>query len=110
MRETRTIGGVTYAPGARFRVVAEGVKLSGWVCSGPYSWSGWGQDLKPGDVITCTGFGADTGSDPGYGVQFTSEASIAAGAGGCDVRPMAGGMFDYRPAPGLLELVEASDG
>jgi hypothetical protein len=64
---------------------------------------GWSQQLRPGDLLTCTGYGPGFGGDPGYGVEFTSAAAEAAGASHCEVRPSAGGVFDYRPAPGLLE-------
>jgi hypothetical protein len=100
---SRTFDGVEYAPGSRFRVAAEGVTLSGLVPDGPSCWRGWKQALAVGDVVTCTGYGAGFGSDPGYGVHFTSERSLAEHAGFCALRPGAGNMFSYRPQPGLLE-------
>lgn len=102
--------GVHYAPGRRFRVIAEGAQLEGMVPEPDYrgsAWRGWQQSLEPGDVVTCTGFGAGWGGDPGYGVEFTSDQAEAERAGNCEIRPMAGGIFNYRPAPGVLEPDES---
>jgi hypothetical protein len=104
-RVSRAFDGLVYAPGARFRVVAEGGRLSGWASSGRSSWSGWSQQLHVGDVIVCTGFGAGWGSDPGFGVEFTSEVSAAAGVGSCEFYPSDGGAWSYRPPVGFLEPV-----
>ena len=108
-RRAVTYDGVAFAPGRRFRVISEGVTLDGMVAEqGGYS--GWRQQLRPGDLLTCAGYGPGFGADPGYGVEFTSPASEAARACCCQVRPMAGGVFSYRPAPGLLEPADAEEG
>jgi len=106
IRNAHTIEGVTYAPGARFRVVKEGARLSGWVPIRGGS-RGWRQDLHVGDVIECTGFGRGMGSDPGYGVEFVSEESKAAGAFHVDFFPAAGGIWSYHPAEGFIEPEES---
>lgn len=94
-RRAVTYDGVTYAPGARFRVIREGVILEGMVPErGGYA--GWQQHLQPGDVVTCTGY------SPGWGVEFTSAESATARARNCEIRPPAGGAFEYHPAAGLL--------
>ena len=98
--------GVTYAPGAVFRVISEQAVLAGWV-AGLGGCSGWRQQLRSGDVLTCTGDGPGLGADPGYGVEFTSADSEAAGAFHCEVWPMTGGAFASRPAPGLIEPGDA---
>lgn len=105
MRVARTIDGVTYAPGAKFRVVGRGARLSGWTPAGPGAYDGWGQRLNPGDVIECTGHGPGFGSDPGHGVEWTSEQAKEAGAHSIDFWPNEGGMWNYHPAPGFLEPV-----
>jgi hypothetical protein len=102
-RRAAIYDGVTYAPGARFRVVREGATLDGWVAELAGGCRGWRQRLRPGDLLTCTGDGPGLGADPGHGVEFTSAQSEAAGAFHCEVRPMTGGAFTSRPAPGLLE-------
>ena len=105
-RSAATFDGVDYAPGRRFRVVREGLRLDGWVASRhPGASDGWTQELHPGDILTCTGYGPGSGGDPGYGVEFTSEQSEAAGAFHCDIWPMHGDVFSYRPPPGFLEPV-----
>lgn len=104
-RTARTIDGVEYAPGARFEVLAP-CRLLGW---GPVMNSasrGWSQELAAGDVIECTGFGAGWGSDPGFGVEWTTERSRADGAGYLELHPSVGGAFSYHPAPGLLRRIE----
>jgi hypothetical protein len=108
-RTTVTYDGVAYAPGRRFRVAREGLRLSGMVPSGPSAWSGWAQELHPGDIVTCTGYGPGWGSDPGYGVEFATEQSRSAHAGGCEIRPSVGGVFAYRPPPGALVPVRSED-
>jgi hypothetical protein len=101
-RRAVTRDDVTYAPGARFRVIRAGVTLDGIVPEqGGYG--DWQQHLQPGDVVTCTGYGPGWGADPGYGIEFTSAGSEAARAIHCKIRPMTGGLFDYRPAPGSLQ-------
>lgn len=108
-RRTVTWDGVTYAPGARFRVISEGVTLDGMVPE-PGGYRGWRQQLRPGDVVTCTGYGPGWGGDPGYGVEFTTAESEAARACHCEIRPMAGGLFNFRPAPGLLQAEDTLPG
>lgn len=105
-RQTRELDGTTYAPGARFRVIKAGARLHGWtpVRGGA---NGWSQELAVGDVITCTGFGPGMGSDPGHGVEFTSDAVTADGAFHVDFFPQVGGIWAYRPAPGYLEAIPA---
>lgn len=76
------------------------------------SWSGassWKQQLRPGEELTCTGWGLGFGSDPGYGVEFTSAESEAARAINCHINPMVGGIADYRPASGVLTSVDAAE-
>ena len=103
MRTARTLDGIEYAPGAQFRVIKEGTRLIGMVPIAPHTQQGWGQALKSGDIVTCTGFGPGWGSDPGYGVEFTTPESITAHAGSCQLIPSTGGMWAERPAPGILE-------
>ncbi|SRR6266536_2322690 len=102
-RRSVTFDGTEYAPGATYRVMVTGLKLHGMINAGPSAWGMWSQDLQPGDILTCTGYGAGFGGDPGYGVEFTSEASETAGAFHCDVSPQAGDVFSYRPPPRSLE-------
>lgn len=104
-RVAQTFDGTRYAPGARFRVLAP-CRLSGFTPARGGA-DGWSQTLAPGDVITCTGFGAGWGSDPGFGVEFTSDAALAARAYHCDLSPSVGGVWGYRPRPGLLEPLPA---
>jgi hypothetical protein len=104
-RRAVTHDGVHYAPGWRFLVVAEGLRISGMVYEGRSSWGGWGQKLHAGDVLTCTGSGPGFGMDPGIGVEWTTPASIAARASHCDLSPQLGGPFAYRPRPGFLAPV-----
>jgi hypothetical protein len=103
-RREVTYDGVSFAPGARFRVVGAGAYLDGLQPFGSHAgaWSGWKQELHVGDIITCTGFGPGFGSDPGYGVEFTTEKAKADNAIHCDFRPMTGGMWNYHPFPGYL--------
>jgi hypothetical protein len=109
MRQTTTLDGVEYAPGGKFRVVKEGARLSGWTPMAPSAWSGWSQVLHVGDVIECRGFGPGFGSDPGYGVEWTSEQAREAHAGSCDFWPSVGGMWSYHPAAGFLEPVDEEE-
>ena len=103
-RAAATYDGVTYAPGARFMVVAEGARLSGWTAV-PGGSRGWGQDLRPGDVLTCQGDGPGIGSDGGSGVEWTSGETVEARAFHCDLFPAAGSPWTYRPRPGILTPV-----
>ncbi len=100
-RSTRTFGGVEYAPGSQFIVTGAGVRLSGYTAIRGGS-RGWGQELKPGDRVTCRGAGYGAGADPGYGIEFTTPEAEAAGAFHCEIWPSAGGPFAFRPAPGTL--------
>lgn len=95
--------GVVYAPGAKFKVVSEGVYVSGMKPDHRWSntWGGYREDLPVGTVIECNGFGPGWGSDPGYGIEWKIE-----GVDHVEVRPAIGGVWAYRPAPGLLEPVE----
>lgn len=107
-RQPATYDGVTYAPGSRFRVIATGVTLDGMRSEGRGAWGGWRQELTPGDIVTCTGYGPGWGGDPGYGVEFTTDESEAAHACNCEIKPSTGTIFDYRPAPGLLEPLQVA--
>jgi hypothetical protein len=92
--------------GKQFRVVQSGAWLSGMVPIGVgNAYQGWRQDLSIGDVITCLGFSPGWGSDPGYGIHFTTEQAEQARACFVEFRPMAGGLFDYHPMDGWLESV-----
>lgn len=107
MRRAVTYEGVEYAPGARFRVIANGCTLDGmkpWEGQSS-AWEGWRQPLQIGDTLTCEGFGPGFGSDPGYGVEWSTEQSRSVTAVHCEFRPMTGGMWAYRPAPGYLERI-----
>lgn len=106
VRSDRTVDGVEYKVGAKFRVIRGGARLSGFKPIAPYTQQGWRQDLAVGDVIECTGYGPGWGSDPGYGIGFTSEQSLAEHVNAVDFWPSAGGPFSFRPAPGYLESVE----
>lgn len=105
MRSTATLDGVEYAPGRKFKVTRAGCELSGMKPDGPYSWRGYKRPLEVGEVITCAGFGAGFGGDPGYGVEF-----YEAGVGTCEFRPSTGSMWTYRPQPGCLEPIEEKEG
>lgn len=104
-RRAVTYEGIEYAPGRKYRVRVTGAWLDGMITAGPSAWQGWRQDLQPGDILTCTGYGPGFGSDPGFGVEFTSEQSEIDEAFHCEVRPMAGGIWNYHPAPGVVEPV-----
>jgi hypothetical protein len=108
-RRAITLDGVTYAPGAAFRVTAR-ARLSGLKSEGRSSWGGWSQDLRPGDIVLCTGHGPGWGSDPGYGVEFSTPQSLADGASYCEITPSAGTIWNSRPHPGLLEPVRPGEG
>ena len=105
LRRAALFDGVEYAPGKRFRVIAEGCSLHGMVVMGPGWNQGWKQTLYVGDVIECTGFGQGWGSDPGYGVEWTSEESKAANAHSVDFYPEVGIPFLCHPRPGFIEEV-----
>jgi hypothetical protein len=107
-RTTQTYDGVEYAPGRRFRVVREGLKLTGWQPKPGYQ-QGWGQDLHVGDVITCLGWGPGWGSDPGYGIEWTSEEAEKVRANSLDTWPSVGGAWGYRPPVGYLEPIEEDE-
>jgi hypothetical protein len=102
----RTFDGVEYAPGRDYVVLAEGLSLTGYGTDRPGSARGWRQRLAPGDVITCLGYGPGWGSDPGYGINWTSEQARTEGAYAVDVWPSVGGLFAYRPPPGTVRPVE----
>jgi hypothetical protein len=102
VRRATTLDGVEYAPNAKFRVVKAGCSLHGMV---PIrgGMQGWRVNLEVGDVIECTGFGAGWGSDPGYGVEWTSEQCRAVTASHVEFSHQIGGIWSYRPQPGWLE-------
>ena len=105
-RTARTFDGIDYASGSQFQVTKPGLSLNGCRPSGyPGASDGWSQKLQPGDIITCTGYGTGMGGDPGYGVEFESEASEAVNAFHCHIYPMYGDVFSYRPPPGALTPV-----
>lgn len=97
--------GVMFAPGGRFRVVRTGARLVGWQ-SMHGGFRGWVQELEVGDEIVCTGYGPGMGSDPGYGVEFTSEKSMADRASKCEFWPTVGGTWAYHPDVSFIETVE----
>lgn len=97
MRDARTFDGIEYAPGRKFRVIAEGATMSGWAPTrhaGAFDMTR--RDLAVGEIVECRGFGPGWGSDPGYGIEFV----------GGEIRPAVGGIWSYRPQPGLLEPVD----
>lgn len=102
-RTAAVLSGVDYAPGRRFVVLERQARLSGWVHADGVS-SHWSQVLGPGDVLTCTGhgFGDGTGFTPGFGIEWTSEASIAAGAVHGQLSPDQGGPWAHHPRDGVL--------
>jgi len=108
VRSTASYDGITYAPGTRFRVVREGLTLHGLTAEAS-AYRGWSQKLSPGDVLTCTGYGPGWGGDPGYGIEFTTSESIAAGAINCDVMPSVGGRYAFRPPAGSVEPEEKEE-
>lgn len=100
-RTTVTYDGMEFAPGAQF-IVIKPCLLHGMTTTGPSAWSYWSQDLAPGDVVTCLGHGMGWGSDPGFGVEFTSPESEAASAAHCEISPSAGTQWSLHPVAGLL--------
>lgn len=102
-RRTATYDGVTYAPGRVFEVAREGARLTGWVPEADGGLGLWSKEMHPGDLLTCTGDGPGAGSDPGFAVEFTSQASEEARASHCTVSPDTGMPFTGRPAPGVLK-------
>ena len=104
-RSAATFDGIGYAPGRKFCVTRVGLRLTGHtpVIGGAH---GWQQVLQVGDILTCTGYGPGFGGDPGYGVEFASQQSEAAGAFHCYIWPMHGTLFDYRPPAGSLEAAD----
>jgi hypothetical protein len=108
-RTPATFDGIDYAPGRKFRVTREGLTLTGHtaVTGGAQEWQ---QVLHAGDILTCTGYGPGFGGDPGYGVEFTSQQSEAARAFHCDIWPMHGDEFGYRPPVGSVEPADDDGG
>jgi hypothetical protein len=96
-----------YPKGQRFRVIKAGGSLSGMMPMAGHSnaYQGWGQDLAVGEIITCLGYGPGWGSDPGYGIHFTTDKVRQDHVSFAEFRPMAGGAFDYHPADGYLEKI-----
>lgn len=72
------------------------------------AYKGWQQKLAVGDVITSLGYGPGWGSDPGYGIHFTTEQVQAAHVSWAEFTPHAGGVFDYHPEDGWLEEIPDS--
>lgn len=105
-RTAVTYDGVKYEPGTRFRVISEGGRLVGMRAVAPFSWQGWRQNLAVGDIIMCNGFGPGFGMDPGYGVEFTSEKSLAEHVVHVMFEPNAGTMWDGHPRAGFLEPLQ----
>lgn len=106
-RRAQALDGVEYAPGKKFRVIRDGAYLTGMKPAGPSALTGWRQDLSVGDVIECTGFGAGWGSDPGFGVEWTSDRAKAEHASGIEFKPSGGHWcWSYHPADGYLEPEE----
>lgn len=105
MRTARTIDGVDFRPGRKFRVVKPGLCLRGWVPVVGAS-QGWGHDLNVGDVVECLGHGPGMGSDPGHGLEFTSEAAREAGAFHVEIQPNVGGIWNFHPPVDSLEPVD----
>jgi len=101
------LSGVDYSPGRRFVVLGRGAMLSGWVhdASGSRHWT---VHLTPGDVITSTGFGFGdgTGFTPGFGVEWSSEESDAAGAVHVQLSPDRGGPWAHQPREGCLRPLD----
>jgi hypothetical protein len=103
MRKDRTYDGLTYDAGKRFRVTKSGARLTGFILRRDGANQGWTQELSPGDEIECLGFGPGFGSDPGYGINWTSERAKAERAHSLTVSPSEGGIWSYRPVAGYLE-------
>lgn len=95
--------------GQRFRVIADGCWLSGWVMHPDLRnvYQGWRHDLAVGDVITCLGADFGFGSDPGYGIHWTNDAVKTARAMKVEFKPSIGSIFSYRPKDDCLEPVTA---
>lgn len=102
-RTATILSDVDYSPGRRFVVVARHALLTGWVHRGGAT-THWSQRLSPGDVLTCTGFGFGdgTGFTPGFGVEWSSAASEAAGAVHVQLSPDQGGPWAHHPRAGFL--------
>lgn len=108
MGEARSYDGIDYVPGRKFRVVAEGVRLVGWTAIQGGA-RGWSEALPVGAVVTCKGYGASMGSDPGYGIEFTSDAAQEAGAFHIELHPSDGGMWNFHPRTGILEALPEAE-
>jgi hypothetical protein len=93
--------------GQKYRVVQDGAWLSGLKPEPGLSnaYGGWRQDLAVGDVITSLGFGPGWGSDPGYGIHFSTDQVVAEGVCYAEFKPMDGSLFNYHPKEGWLEPV-----
>lgn len=98
---TTTTARELYVPDARFKVVTPGAYLDGWAPDGPGCFRGWRTNLQVGDVITCRGHGWGFGSDPGQGVHW-----VVGGVNCAEFRPSQGGIWNYHPADGYLELTD----
>lgn len=106
-RSVRVFDGIPYVPGALYEVRSP-CRLSGWTpVQGGHQ--GWGLRLEPGHLLTCRGYGPGWGSDPGFGIEWTCEEARAVHASACELSPSVGGAFAYRPAIGLVAVLENSE-
>lgn len=103
MRTARTFDEVNYEPGRQFKVI-ESCRAAGWTPARAGA-DGWGQQLEPGAIVTCLGYGPDIGGDPGYGIHWQTDESKAAGAFAVWIGTQVGTPFTFRPRPGTLEPV-----
>lgn len=98
-----------FPAGAKFKVIKEGAYLTGMKPMTGYggAYSGWQQNLHVGDVIQSLGFGPGWGSDPGYGIHWTTEKARVEHVSFVEFKPNgSGNWFTYWPAEGYLERVE----
>jgi hypothetical protein len=101
-RRVKEFDGVYYEPGKIYKVLKD-CQAIGWVSTSGYARKRTKVSLQPGDEIVCLGFGSGLGSDPGYGVEWEIP-------GNKDLKhvtlyPKAGGIWDYRPEPGLVRPI-----
>lgn len=111
-RIAQNLSGIEYTPGARFTVIAEGARLTGWAPIQDASES-WSQQLHVGDILECTGFGFGDGRGftPGFGIEWSSDAAHAARAFHVTFSPGQGGTWAHHPVDGFLvraDIAEAS--
>jgi hypothetical protein len=84
-RRAVTYNGDTYAPGGRFRVIGDEARLDGQVPELGGS-SSWRQQLRPGDLLTCTGDGfscapqkSHKSASPGRSHRFPTDGTAFPG-------------------------------